>query len=66
MRACMSLANICQAKDVYAIQLFEKGLMKIMLKIVKSKTVEIHRQVRISIYFYIKVLSKLHICISCL
>eukprot|EP01041_Mallomonas_annulata_P000472 gene472-882_t len=44
MRACLSLALICQAKPIYSVELFEKGLMKIMLRIVRSSYVEIHRQ----------------------
>ena len=45
MRACLALANICQAKQAFADALFEKGLMRIMLKIVRSTFVEINRQV---------------------
>ena len=46
MLACLSLAQICQAKQSHAVSLFEMGVMKTMLRIVRSPYMEVHRQVR--------------------
>lgn len=44
MRACYTLAHICSAKLTYAFELFENGLMTIMLRTVKHDHVEVQRQ----------------------
>ena len=44
MRACYSLANICHAKLSYALQLFENGLMTIVLRTACNEHIEVRRQ----------------------
>lgn len=44
MYSCLALANICHAKPYFATAMFEKGVLKIMLKIVRSPYEEVHRQ----------------------
>lgn len=44
MRASYTLAHICSAKLTYAFELFENGLMTIMLKTVKHDHIEVQRQ----------------------
>jgi hypothetical protein len=44
MRACYTLAHICSAKLTYAFELFENGLMTIMLKSAKHDHIEVQRQ----------------------
>lgn len=44
MRACYTLAHICSAKLTYALELFENGLMTIVLRSVKHEHVEVQRQ----------------------
>lgn len=44
MRSCYTLAHLCEAKLRYALELFENGLMTIILKTVKHEHVEVQRQ----------------------
>lgn len=44
MRSCYTLSHICEAKLRYALELFENGLMTIMLRTVKHDHVEVQRQ----------------------
>jgi hypothetical protein len=44
MRACYTLSHLCEAKLRYALELFENGLMTIMLRTVKHEHVEVQRQ----------------------
>jgi hypothetical protein len=44
MRACYTLAHICSCKLTYAFELFENGLMTIMLKSAKHDHIEVQRQ----------------------
>lgn len=44
MRACYTLAHICSSKLTYAFELFENGLMTIMLKSAKHDHIEVQRQ----------------------
>ena len=44
MRACYTLSHVCEAKLRYALELFENGLMTIMLRTVKHDHVEVQRQ----------------------
>lgn len=44
MRACYTLAHICSAKLTYAFELFENGLMTIILRTVKHEHIEVQRQ----------------------
>ena len=43
IRTCLSLALLCRAKQKYAYALFERGLLKIMLRILTSTSEDVHR-----------------------
>lgn len=44
LRLAYSLATICKSKFQNALMLFDKGLMRIMIKVVKINNIEIKRQ----------------------
>ena len=44
LSVCYALANLCEANTAYSIRMLQSGLFSIMLKLVKSKHMEIARQ----------------------
>lgn len=44
LSVCYALANLCEACSPYALRMFHSGLFSIMLKLVRSKHMEIGRQ----------------------